>query len=393
MMDFLSLAISQPIEFIWNYVFPFVLVLSILVFVHEWGHYIVARKCGVRVKTFSIGFGKKIWSRFDKHGTEWQISILPLGGYVQMFGDQDPASIKNGTEYDDPDTGETRSMTQDEIGEAFFAKSLWKRSAIVFAGPAINFLFAFLILTLLYSFHGKPYTPALVTGLAESGAAERAGIEIGDEILAIDGKKIQRFEELQQAVMIYLDSPMLLTVKRSDKTLEVNVTPRVIHEKDKYGFKHSTGRLGIMGPVRSTEAEKHSIPVSFWLSIKETGNIIQGTFRAIGQMFTGQRSADELGGVVRIGAIAGDAFQAGFVSLVVFTALLSINLGLLNLFPIPMLDGGHLVFYLFEFLKGGPLSPKFQEYCMRVGLALVLSLMLFVTFNDLNQLVRHLLST
>ncbi len=445
--DFLGL-IAQNF---WMYGGAFVIVLSILVFVHEFGHYYVARRCGVKIDSFSIGFGPELFGWTDKNSTRWKFSLIPLGGYVKMFGDTDPASA-----------GHTEVMSHDEKKVAFYHQSVGKRAAIVFAGPAINFIFAIIVLAILYGTVGQPVTPAVSAAIIENSAADKAGFLPHDVILDIDGKKIHRFEDIRREVLVELDKPRVITVKRGDEILKLNATPDRQEDEDRFGFKHTTGLLGVVSPgngidiksikgiegksyanadetrdrlkelmdktfriqlsegkdvrnltVRPIKEQNENLnnPESpeynslilaatgselfvrykpleaLFASVNETINISVGTLKSIGQMIVGTRSATELGGIIRIGAIAGDMAKSGIIALVTFTALLSINLGLVNLFPIPMLDGGHLVFYTLEALKGSPIAEKTQEYAFRMGLAFLIGIMVFANLNDIMQLI------
>ena len=385
-MEFLQGFMSAPLDFIWGYGLPFVLVLSLLVFVHEWGHYIVARKCGVRVEVFSIGFGREIFGRTDKHGTRWKFSLIPLGGYVQMYGDTDPASAGH---------DEKVEMTKEDRKVAFFTQSIAKRSAIVFAGPAINFIFAVLLLAGLYAIHGQPFTPPVAAKVLEGSPAEQAGIQPDDKIVEINGVKINTFQDIVHQVAVNLDQQMELTVFRSAGVMgewdeanpvEITMTPKRIEGEDRFGFKHTKGQIGIASPEGESELKQHNVFSAVGSAVTETWNITASTLKALGQMITGVRSAEELGGIFRIGAYAGEFAQAGIISLISFTALLSVNLGLINLFPIPMLDGGHLAMYAVETVKGKPLSEQTQEYAFRAGFIAVVFFMLFATWNDLVQL-------
>ncbi len=392
-MELLTELLNTPFDFIKNYGGPFILVLSILVFVHEWGHYIVARWAGVKIEKFSIGFGPELFGRVDRHGTRWKVCVVPLGGYVQMFGDSDPASGNHNDEVKGDD-GETRQMTDEERKVAFFAQSLLKRSLIVVAGPAVNYIFAIILLTGLYIFHGQPYTPSIAATLVEGAPAEAAGVQPDDKIIKIDGVSVTRFEDLSQAVAVNLNNEMNFTIVHStgkntwdyENPVDIKITPAVIDITDRFGFKHSMGRIGIISPPGQSELLEHGFMGALGNSLKETWNLTRLTLKGVRQMITGERSPKELGGILRIGAYAGEFAQAGIISLITFTALLSINLGLINLFPIPLLDGGHLVFYIIEFLKGKPLSPQSQEYALRTGFVIVISFMLFATWNDLMQL-------
>lgn len=390
-MELMHKFLSAPVDFLAAYLLPFVLVLSVLVFVHEWGHYIIARLCGVKVETFSIGFGKEIFGWTDKKDTRWKISWVPLGGYVQMFGDTDPTSAKHAEGV--VDGGQKRPFTEAEKKVAFYTQPVAKRAAIVFAGPAINFIFAIIILTGLFSIQGQPYIPPIVAKLVAGSPAEKASIRPDDKILEIDGRKMERFQDIAQYVSVNLTKEIEIKLvhsigknKWSEKQVTVHVTPALIDEVDRFGFKNQRGRLGLIGPSEAFEVKKHTVGSAFTASLKQVWEISCGTLKAIGQMIVGTRSADELGGILRIGAYAGDFAQQGIVSLISFAALLSVNLGLINLLPIPMLDGGHLAFYAMETVKGKPMSERFQEYALRVGLVFLLGIMLFATWNDLAQL-------
>lgn len=391
-MEFLTDMLSVPLKFFKDYGGPFIVVLSLLVFVHEWGHYIVARMCGVKVISFSIGFGKELFGWTDKRGCRWKFSLIPLGGYVQMFGDTDPASARSS---DTVKEGEEapRPMTAEERKVAFFAKPVSQRAAIVFAGPAINYIFAIFILSGLYLFQGQPYVPPVAAGVMEDSPAEKAGIQPDDWIVAVNGRKIESFNHLRKEAAINLDQPMKITVKHATGPREWNsepvvldVQPRLEYETDRFGFKHATGRIGINSPRGAFEIREHNLISAVWSAARETVTITGDTLRALGQMVLGIRSADELGGILRIGAYAGDFAQQGLVSFITFAALLSVNLGFINLLPIPMLDGGHLAMYAMEKARGRPLSENVQEYMLRFGLLFLLFIMVFATWNDLVQL-------
>jgi regulator of sigma E protease len=385
-MEMLHKFTAAPADFFVSYILPFLVVLTILVFVHEWGHYIIARLCGVKVNVFSIGFGREIWGRTDKSGTRWKISWVPLGGYVQMFGDTDPASTKHEDEKQKP-------LTAAEKKVAFYTQSVGKRAAIVFAGPAINFLFAILILSGLFMAQGQLYTPPIVAKLVVDSPAEKAGIIPDDKIISIDGLPIERFQDMAQYISLNLDKEVEIKLVRSigkgkwsDKPKTFHVKPTMIEETDRFGFKSYRGRVGIVGPTDAFEMKEHTPISAIVAATNEVWEISANTLKALGQMITGARSTEELGGILRIGAYAGDFAKNGLVSLITFMALLSVNLGLINLLPIPMLDGGHLAFYAMETVKGKPINERFQEYALRVGLTFLLGIMLFATWNDLAQL-------
>ncbi len=377
-MEFFQNILQVPFGFTVDFILPFFVVLSVLVFVHEWGHFIVARMCGVRVDVFSIGFGRELFGFTDKKGTRWKFSLLPLGGYVKMFGDEDPSSTS-------VDEAKRQKMTEADKKVAFYNKSVAARAAIVFAGPAINFLFAILLFAGLFAVAGQPHIPNIVGGIVEEGAAAQAGVLPDDRIVQINGKTITSFKDIQQAVALNLDTPMDVVVERGDQLLDLVVTPERVVGEDRFGFKHSKGRIGVVA-VEGIELQEFTVTEALVAAVVETADVTWGTLEAIGQIIVGVRGTEELGGVIRIGAMAGEFAQMGIISLISFAALLSINLGLLNLFPVPMLDGGHLVFYGIEAIKGSPVSERAQEYSYRFGFACLISLMVFATWNDLVQL-------
>jgi len=350
----------------------FLVVLTVLVFVHELGHYLSARRNGVRVQIFSIGFGPELLGWTDRAGTRWKLSLVPIGGYVKMFGDADAASMP----------GEhVEAMTEEERAVSFFHKRLMQRTEIVAAGPAANFLFAIVVLAGFFMTVGQPFTPADIGEVIAGSAAERAGMQPKDTIVAIDGKAIERFEDIQQIVGLNAGEPLQVRVRRNGQELTLSATPSIEEEKDIFGNVHRIGRLGIKRT--GTEFVRRDPVSAVWRAVGETWNIAAGTLQAAGQIVMGRRTADELGGPIAIAQMSGVVARVGVVDLIRFMALLSVNLGLINLFPIPILDGGHLLFYAAEAIRGRPLGQRAQEYGFRIGLALVLTLMIFVTWNDL----------
>jgi regulator of sigma E protease len=378
--------VFESLSTLWNYAVPFLLVLTILVFVHELGHYWVARRAGVRVETFSIGFGRELLGWTDRAGTRWKIGWLPLGGYVKMFGDADAAST--------PDHEGAKGMTAEERAVSFHHKSLGWRAAIVAAGPIANFLFAILIFAVLFVSYGRPFTPPVVGSTIEGMPAEKAGIRAGDRIVSINGQSVDRFEEIQRVVLINLDQPLTIEFERDGKRVSAPLVPVIIEETDRLGNKMRLARLGIRSSGQRDIETIRSPVTALWRAVEETWLQTTGSLTAVGQMLTGRRTADELSGPLGIAKVSGEAAQVSWVALVALAATLSISLGLINLFPIPMLDGGHLVFYAIEALRGRPLGVQAQEYGFRVGLVLVLSLMLFATWQDLVRLrvVQYLVS-
>ncbi len=363
----------EYISLIWDYAVPFLVVLTVLVFVHELGHYWVARRCGVRVEVFSIGFGPEVFGWTDKKDTRWKISAIPLGGYVKMFGELEIESTAEGEA--------PRPLSAAERQVSFRHKSLGRRAAIVFAGPAANFIFAIIVLASLFSILGQPFTPAEIGAVMEDSAAAKAGLQPGDLIVRIDGGAIERFEQVQQIIRMNPGLPVELVVVRDGAEVAFQITPTIREVTDRLG---NNMRIGLLGVTRQGVAFKQHDPfTAVWRAILETWDLSVGTLQAVGQIITGVRSSDELGGPIKIAQMSGAVWKAGVVSVVSFMALLSINLGLINLFPIPMLDGGHLLYFACEAIRGRPLGEKVQEFGFRIGLVLVFGLMLFVIINDL----------
>jgi regulator of sigma E protease len=359
-----------------GYIVPFLIVLTVLVFVHELGHYLIARWNGVRIEVFSIGFGPEIFGWTDRAGTRWKFSAVPLGGYVKMFGDADPASMAS------PDALE--QMSEADKAVSFHHKRLMQRTAVVAAGPAANFVFAVVVLGLLFATVGEPFTPPEIGQIQPGSAAEAGGLKPGDAITAIDGHAIQRFEDVQRDVRLNIGTPMNIEVKRGDASLTLPITPRVTTFTDRFGNQHAFGLLGIeRNGVDYIRRNPFEAAIQ---ATAETANLTTGTLTAVWQMAIGARPADEIGGPLRIAQMSGEVAQGGVVAVMWFMAVLSVNLGLINLFPVPILDGGHLLFYAAEAVRGRPLGQRAQEYGFRVGLALVLTLMVFATWNDLVHL-------
>ncbi len=351
----------------------FLVVLTILVFVHELGHYLSARRNGVRIEVFSIGFGREIFGHTDKAGTRWKFSAIPLGGYVKMFGDVNAASQPG---------EETVEMSEAEKAVSFHHKKLHQRAEIVAAGPLANFLFAIVVFFVLFATFGNPIPPAVVGEVVPGSPAAEAGLRPGDRILSVDGQRVFRFRDLGLAIRAADGAEVTLVVQHEGGEETIPVTPRREMVEATDGSMIEVLRIGVAvrtGPVGIAEAAP--------MAVSETYAFVRETLRIVGQMITGQRGTEDLGGPVRIAKTAGDVAQTGQVTLLwYYMALLSISLGLINLFPIPILDGGHLLFYAIEAVRGRPLGERAQEYGFRIGLALVLTLMVFVTFNDLIQL-------
>jgi regulator of sigma E protease len=363
-----------------GYIIPFLFVLTIVVFFHELGHFLVARWAGVKVLTFSLGFGPELAGFNDRHGTRWKISAIPLGGYVKFFGDESEAST--------PSSEALASMTEEERKGSFHHKKVGPRAAIVAAGPIANFILAIVIFTTLFTFFGKPSTTARVDKLEAGSPAAAAGFQAGDVVTSIDGNAIGSFSDMQRIVSIHPGEKLTFTVKRGDSTLQLQGTPELKEVKDAFGNVH---RLGVLGITRSTNpgdvlTERVNPAAALWLGVKETWFVVDRTLAYIGGVFTGREAADQVGGPLRIAQISGQVATFGVAALFHLAAVLSISIGLLNLFPVPLLDGGHLLFYAVEAVRGRPLSERAQEMGFRIGLGLVLMLMVFATYNDILHL-------
>jgi regulator of sigma E protease len=368
MFDFLPPVLQYPVSF--------VAVLTVVVFVHELGHYLVARWAGVKVEVFSIGFGPELFGFTDGHGTRWKVSALPLGGYVKMFGDREEADSSGGL---------PRPMTPDERAVSFFHKPVFRRMAIVVAGPASNYVFAAIVFAILFASFGQQVSSTVVGAVTEGSAAAQAGLQPGDKIVSLNGQTVTRFEQIARTVEMGLNEPLAIGVERNGQTLTLKAVPKVVVLTDNFGNQHSAGRLGISSSGDS-EVVHYGPAAAVGAAFHETANATTNILKAVWQMVIGTRSSEELGGVLRIGKMSGDVAKLGFPAWVTFTAVLSINLGLINLFPVPMLDGGHLVFYLAEATRGRRLSARAEDWGLRIGLAMVLTLFVFATWNDLVSL-------
>lgn len=355
-------------------IFAFLITIGVLVFVHEMGHYLVGRWCGVKAETFAIGFGKELTGWTDKRGTRWKICMLPLGGYVQFAGDMDPASTPS---------EDWLALPAEERNQTFQSKSLWKRASIVFAGPAINFLFAALVLAGFALAYGEPYRPPVVMDVAAESAAEKMGLQKGDVIRSFADRDISTFEQFAQQVAIRPDEEVTVTVERDGQELDVSGVVGFRIETDRFGNEYKVGLMGLpFPPQNKREVSPVEAPV---VAVRQTGEIVDLIVTTLGQVISGRRSIKELGGPLKIAQVSGEQFAAGLNQFIFFMALISINLGFINLLPIPMLDGGHLMLYAIEAVRRKPANPKIQEWAFRSGFALVMVFMLVVTFNDLSS--------
>jgi len=452
---------------LWNYVLPFLAILTILVFVHEMGHYYIARRAGVRIEAFSIGFGPELFGWTDKHGTRWRFAAVPLGGYVKMFGESEKLTDDDGNE---------RPLTAAEKGFSFHHKRLRQRAAIVFAGPFVNYVFAILVLGVLFATAGQPFSPSIIGTVTPGGSADRAGLKTGDKFVQVAGRQVERFEEVMQEIGLRPGERVAAVIERDGQRLGVDIDIGVRQLVDKRGNEVPFGDLGagafiapIVGRVvaggaadaagllpgdvfvkikgqavdtfedvrrvvfanpevaievvvrrgeelrtltmtpqwqigkdaegnakriggiigvspKAVFRQQHGVLEAFVQAVRETYGITTATFTAIGQMISGTRTTRDLSGPLRIAEISGDMAQNGIYAFFWFMGILSLHLCIINLLPVPMLDGGHLMFYGVEALRGRPLGQRAQEYGFRIGLALVITLMVFATWNDLVHL-------
>jgi regulator of sigma E protease len=361
-------------------VLPFLFVLTVVVFFHELGHFLVARRCGVKIDAFSIGFGPELFGFYDRHGTRWRLAAVPLGGYVRFHGDDSAAST--------PDHATLDRMSAADRKVSFFHKPVPQRAAIVAAGPIANFILATVIFAGLFILFGKSDSPARVHSITPNSAAASAGFKEGDLVLSIDGRKIETFSDMQRVVTISPGQTLVFVVERDSAQVTLSAVPTLEEHKDRFGNVYRLGRLGITGVL---DAPKPVGPLrAVKLGAAECWSVVDRTLSYIGGVIVGRESADQLGGPLRIAQISGQVAANGFPDLLNLTALLSVSIGLLNLFPIPLLDGGHLLFYGIEAVLGRPLSPKAQEFGFRVGLAIVVMLMIVATWNDILHLMTAL---
>jgi regulator of sigma E protease len=356
-------------------ILAFILVIGPLVFVHEMGHYLAGRWFGVQAEAFSIGFGHEIAGWTDKRGTRWKLGWLPLGGYVKFAGDMNPASVP---------TAEWLALPAAERQRTFQAKPVWQRAIIVAAGPLVNFLLAILILAGFAATVGVDRTPPVVGTIAANSPAAAAGLRTGDRITALGGRSVETYRDLQLYVVMRPGERVPVDFVRAGTTARVNATFARVRMTDRFGNETAIGRLG----VSSGRMVYELVPLleAPAAGVRMVGDILRGTFDGLGQIITGRRSLDELGGPLRIAKVSGEQLALGWTSLVLLLAFVSINLGFINLLPVPMLDGGHLFFYAIEAVRRRPVAASTQEWAYRGGLAALLALMLLVTVNDLGSL-------
>ncbi|APG84384.1 RIP metalloprotease RseP [Sinorhizobium americanum] len=364
-----------------QYTIPtFLFLLTLLVFVHEMGHYLVGRWSGIRIVAFSVGFGPELFGRTDRHGTRWKFCAIPLGGYVKFFGDEDAAST--------PDYRRLEAIRPEERARTFLGAKLWKRAATVAAGPIANFLLAIAIFAVLFSIYGRAVADPVVAFVAPGSAAEKAGVLPGDKLISIDGKPIATFDDVRRYVSVRPELPIKVRIDRAGSVVDLDMVPQRTESVDPLGNKVEEGKIGI-----GTNQEAGNFRVETYGPLEAVGQgalqswrIVTGTFDYLSNLFVGRMNADQVGGPIRIAQMSGQMAKLGIAEVLNFAAVLSVSIGLLNLMPVPVLDGGHLMFYAVEALRGKPVGPAAQELAFRIGFAMVLMLTVFAAWNDINWL-------
>jgi regulator of sigma E protease len=367
-------AFSSLVAVLGNYtswIVPFLFTLTVIVFFHELGHFLVARWCGIRVLVFSMGFGPEVAGFNDRHGTRWKISLIPLGGYVKFFGDDNEASV--------PDPAVLAAMSEEERRHSFFGQSVGRRAAVVVAGPLTNFILAVIVFAGVFMVFGKPTAIPRVASVEPNSAAAAAGFEPGDLVTAIDGRKIDNFVDMQRIVGFAGGHPLTIVVDRGGIPVTLTATPEI---------RNNRGVLGVTRSNQPGDVKVESVGAldAVKLGADKTWFIVETTLSYIRDVFVGRQSADQIGGPIGIARISGQVAELGWGALFDFIGVISVSIGLLNLFPVPLLDGGHLLFYSIEAIRGRPLSERAQEVGFRIGLAIVVMLMIFATMNDILHL-------
>ncbi|WP_075288865.1 RIP metalloprotease RseP [Pararhizobium arenae] len=373
--------LGDTMNFLIGYILPFLLVLTLLVFVHEMGHYLIGRWSGIRILAFSVGFGPELVGYTDKHQTRWKICAIPLGGYVKFYGDEDAAST--------PDYGKLEALPAEERDRTFPGAALWKRAATVAAGPIANFILAIAIFAVLFSIYGKQIADPVVAEVKPDSAAAAAGIQPGDLLVAIDGNPVKTFDDVRRYVSIRPETKIVITIERNGSPFDVPMVPRRTEITDQFGNKVELGIIGIL-----TNQETGNFRLQTYGPLEAVGqgaieswNIVTGTFKYLSNLVTGRMKADQLGGPIRVAQASGQMATIGVVAVLHLAAVLSVSIGLLNLMPVPVLDGGHLMFYAVEAVRGRPVGPAAQDVAFRIGFAMILMLMVFATWNDISSLL------
>lgn len=360
-----------------SYVVPFLAVLTIIVFVHEMGHYLVARWNGIAIQAFSIGFGPELIGFNDRHGTRWKLSAIPLGGYVRFVGDMNASSM--------PDEAFIERAGPELAPQLFVNKNVWQRISVVVAGPVANILFTLLVLYALLLGYGRYTVPAVLDTVPVESVAGQAGLSDGDRILSVDGYEVRGFEDFQRLIATAPERQVSITFERAGRTETITAVPQAVSTTDRFGNAHRVGRLGVTKNIDQADVVLYRPdPVeAIGMTFEEVRFIVDRTVAFLGDFFVGRGDVEQLGGPVKVATVSQQVSTLGIVALINLMALLSLNIGIFNLLPIPMLDGGHLAYYLVEAIRGRPLSQKVQEIGYRFGLAIVFTLMVFTLINDL----------
>ncbi len=373
--------LADMLHFILGYIVPFLLVLTLIVFVHEMGHYLAGRWSGIRILAFSVGFGPELLGYTDKHGTRWKVCAIPLGGYVKFFGDEDAASV--------PDYGRLEQYSAADRGRTFLGAKLWKRAVTVAAGPIANFILAIAIFAVLFSIYGKPVADPVVAEVKENSAAAQAGVMPGDLLVSIDGTPVTTFDDVRRYVSVRPEMPITIQIQRKGELLDLPMVPQRTEITDQFGNKMELGIIGILTNQETGNFRLQTFgPIeAVGQGVVESWHIVTGTFDYLANLVTGRMKADQLGGPIRVAQASGQMATIGVAAVLQLAAVLSVSIGLLNLMPVPVLDGGHLMFYAVEAVRGKPVGPGMQEIAFRIGFAMVLMLMVFATWNDISLLL------
>lgn len=368
--------LQQAFGLVTGTIIPFLVVLTLIVFVHEMGHYLAGRWCGIGITAFSVGFGPEIAGFNDRHGTRWKLCAIPLGGYVKFHGDEDAAST--------PDYDKLGGLTDEERSRTFLGAALWKRAVTVAAGPIANFVLAIAIFSVTFATYGRQVADPVVAEVRESSAAAAAGILPGDLLLAIDGAPVRTFDDVRRYVSVRPEVPIVVTIRRDGESQDLRMVPQRTELSDQFGNKMEVGVIGIVtneatGNFRVVE---YSPLQAVGQGALQSWYIVTGTFDYLANVVTGRMKADQIGGPIRVAQASGQMATLGVAALLQLAAVLSVSIGLLNLMPVPVLDGGHLMFYAVEALRGRPVGPRTQEIAFRIGMALILMLTVFATWND-----------
>jgi regulator of sigma E protease len=373
--------LAGSVGLVTGYIVPFLLVLTLIVFVHEMGHYLAGRWSGIGITAFSVGFGPELVGFTDRRGTRWKLSAIPLGGYVKFLGDDDPASI--------PDYESVSALPEEVRKRTFLGAALWKRAVTVAAGPIANFVLAIAIFAVMFAIYGRQIADPIVAEVRPGSAAEEAGVRPGDLLVALDGSKVDTFDDVRRYVSVRPETKIVVTVRRAGEDIDLPMVPKRTEITDQFGNRVELGLIGIV-----TNQETGNFRIVHYGPLEAVGQgalqswyIVTGTFDYLSNLLTGRMKADQLGGPIRVAQASGQMATLGVAAVLQLAAVLSVSIGLLNLMPVPVLDGGHLMFYAVEAVRGRPVGPGAQEIAFRIGMALVLMLMVFATWNDISMLL------